>query len=81
MYYLFIVQNKNFQIQNTIQYSLMAFLKTFWTKTNLLHSKNRIDMFKRAWLLEVQEALEIGIFYCMKVAAEVISHIRTLDCD
>ena len=64
IYYLFTVQNKNFQIQNTIQYNLMQ-RKAF--SQNLSHQNkpwfwNEIKMFKTARFLEVQEALQISIF-------------------
>ena len=61
---------KKISIQNRIQYNLMlcrAFFKTFQTQTNLINSENHIQMFKRAWFLEVQETLHVGNFIGRKL--------------
>ena len=71
MYYLFTVQNKSFQIQNTIQYNLMlrrAFPQNPSTqKPTFLILKMEFKCSKELWFLEVQEALQIGIFIEQKL--------------
>ena len=82
MYYLFTVQNKNFQIQNAIQYKLMlrrAFSQNPSTqKQTFLILKMEFKCSKELDFWTSKRPYK-QVFLLDKVAAEVIPHIRTLD--